>query len=304
MRVLYLILSLFLQIAVYAEQTKESGKTESLMKAVEEGNLKDLQELLDRGADVNRIDKREGVTPLILACMFGRVQFVEALIQARANVELRDTSNGATPLMWAAIQDPGKEAREKGIPTPSLESKTEIVKLLLKADAQPKVRDNWGGTPLLWASEEGNVEIVKMLIQAGADVNEGDHDGLTPLMAAANLDTPNHIQTTRVLISSKANIQAKNKKGDTALMYSLNNFRTENVRALIASGADVNHKNEAGFTPLMRAAQLARIEIMNVLIEAGADLTAKNIEGQSILAVAKAAGYDQAVQLLIKAGAK
>jgi ankyrin repeat protein len=304
MRTLSLILILLFLSAVYAEEKEKSTEKESLMVAVEEGNIHELKELIDKGANVNQVDEEEGVTPLIQACMFGRVDAVGALIHAGANIETPDSANGATPLMWAAIRDPGKEAREKGIPIPSLKAKNEIVRLLLKAGANAKAKDSWGGTPLLWAADEGNLEIAKMLLKAGADPNAGDGDGLTPLMASANYETTGHLQLMHVLLDAKASIHAQNKMGDTALFYAINNMGAENAQVLLKAGADVNHQNNLGYTPLMRAAQTARVEIIKVLIAAGADLNAKNKEGMSVLAVAERAGYKDAIDLLRSSGAK
>src|SRR5262245_46778443 len=139
MRILTFILCFAFLMAAYAEEEKKSTKTESLMEAIEEGNLHEVKELIHEGANVNAMDEEEGMTPLIVACMFGRVEAVDALIRAGANMELPDHSNGATPLMWASIKDPGKEAREKGIPIPPLENKIQIVRALLKAGAKAKV---------------------------------------------------------------------------------------------------------------------------------------------------------------------
>jgi ankyrin repeat protein len=36
--------------------------------------------------------------------------------------------------------------------------------LLLSADANPNIRDNWGETPLIKAAERGKVETVKVFI--------------------------------------------------------------------------------------------------------------------------------------------
>lgn len=56
-----------------------------------------------------------------------------------------------------------------------------IVRLLLAAGADPKVRDNHGRTALHFMSSP---EATALLIKAGADINAIDQDGQTPLLAA------------------------------------------------------------------------------------------------------------------------
>ena len=47
----------------------------------------------------------------------------------------------------------------------------DIVKLLIEADAYVNTKDNYGGTALMLALEEGQPEIAKLLKEAGADAN-------------------------------------------------------------------------------------------------------------------------------------
>ena len=282
----------------------EEKEGEGLMEAIEEGNLHEVRELVEEGEKINVVDVEEGVTPLIQAITFGKVDIVKFLLKSGADVNLPDESNAATPLMWGAILDPGKEARERGIPIPPLASKVEIVRALLASGAKVNIKNHWGGTALQWAADAGLPEMIKMLLQAGAEVNSGDDEGLTPLMAAANYETSDHANIVRLLLAAKADVHQKNKMGDTALMYAINNFKTENVQTLLKAGAEVNQRNSLGFTPLMKAGQLARLEIMSALIAAGADLQTKNSEGNSVLGVAIRAGYKDSIQLLRDAGAK
>lgn len=298
------LFSVLLILGVFDAFAQEPEEDESVMEAVEERNVRELNELIEKGADVNFLDEKEAVTPLILASMFGYPEIVKILLEAGAEVNMTDASNDATPLMWASMVDPGKEGRERGIPIPSPDVKLEIVQMLLQAGADTNVRNAWGGTAAQWAADEGNVDILKALIRAGADVNIADNDGLTPLMAAVNYDTPQHSQCSEILLKAGAAVDAKNASGDIALFYAMNNFKTDNTILLLKSGANVNHKNREGYTALMKASQLSRTEIMKVLLEAGADLNAKTAGGLSVLSVAKKAGYKPAIQLLLEAGAK
>jgi ankyrin repeat protein len=53
------------------------------------------------------------------------------------------------------------------------------VRALLKQDANVRVTDENGKTPLIWAAEKGRTEIVRLLLAAGADAQTRDNEGLT-----------------------------------------------------------------------------------------------------------------------------
>jgi ankyrin repeat protein len=65
---------------------------------------------------------------------------------------------------------------------------------------------------------------------------------------------------------------------------------SEMVKALIDKGADVNAKDKDGQTALMLAAGGGYTEIVKALIEKGADVNAKNNTGDTALSLAKKGG--------------
>ncbi len=66
-----------------------------------------------------------------------------------------------------------------------------------------------------------NYDSVKILIEKGADVNAKDNKGLTPLMYAAEYDTKGTI--INLLLENGADFNAKDNDGKTALEYASNN---------------------------------------------------------------------------------
>jgi ankyrin repeat protein len=124
-------------------------------------------------------------------------------------------------------------------------------------------------------AKSGNLERVKALLKDNPDlVSSKDKDGATPLYIAA---TSEHNDIAELLLAKGADVNAKDKYGNTALIESA--YRNAGlVKALIGAGVDVNAKLPDGWTALMRAADLGHADIVKALIAAGA----KEIDGTSL----------------------
>ncbi len=60
-----------------------------------------------------------------------------------------------------------------------------MVDYLISNGANTNVKDEYGNTPLHYASMCGNLEVVKYLINKGADINKKNNKGNTPLHYAS-----------------------------------------------------------------------------------------------------------------------
>jgi ankyrin repeat protein len=109
---------------------------------------------------------------------------------------------------------------------------TRAVQAALKAGANPNTRDELGSTALMHASAYASVACMRSLIAAGADVNAASAAGFTPLMWSAS--DPAKL---RLLLSHHANVQARSKDGNTALILARQNGFTEAEPVLLAAGA-------------------------------------------------------------------
>ena len=122
------------------------------------------------------------------------------------------------------------------------------VKLLVKEGAKVGVRDQFGDTPLHWASGHGYLPVVKYLISDGAEVNARDFHGQTPLFGADNA------AIAEVLIAHGAQVNARDTIGQTPLDRAAWDGRIPVIKVLLAHGAHVNARDMNGFTPLDNAA--------------------------------------------------
>lgn len=126
------------------------------------------------------------------------------------------------------------------------EGKPEDVVRLLGEKVDVNVRDQSGGTALMWAVALGRKDIVQVLLDHKADPEAATPDGATPLMAAAAAGYP---AVVRLLLDKGAKVNARDSLfGNTPLMWAARAGHEEIVRILLNAGADVNIANKEGKT--------------------------------------------------------
>jgi hypothetical protein len=121
-------------------------------------------------------------------------------------------------------------------PTPligaAMTNNTEAVRKLLADGAKPdEARFIGGRTPLFFAAMHGNREMTEALMAKGADINATDDSGSTPLMwVAANEAADTTLVEDYLLFG--ANLNVKNKMGETALKWAMRRGYTPVVELL------------------------------------------------------------------------
>ena len=132
--------------------------------------------LLDKGADVNSIDKT-GETALYRASTEGLAVAVQMLLEYGAKPDVKHKLlQGETSLHSAAFQ-----------------SNVAIVQLLLAAGANVHVKSQDGDTALhhavtathIYVDVQGQFAVVQLLLAKGADVAKKNKKGYTPMCCAA-----------------------------------------------------------------------------------------------------------------------
>ena len=141
---------------------------------------------------------------------------------------------------------------------------------------------------------------VRALVQAKADVNAAEGDGATALHWASYRD---QLDAADLLIRAGANVDAANDLGATPLWLASQNGSAAMVRRLLEAGADVNRALLAGETPLMVAARAGKAEVVELLAARGANLNARASRGQTALMWAVAQKHPAVVRALIAHGA-
>jgi|GEM_PF-7022133 len=174
-------------------------------------------------------------------------------------------------------------------------------------DVEPWVLENrkrkevWD-TALMIAAETGNREVMPVLFNLGIDINELDKDGLTPLMRTTIMGHKTAVQT---LLDVGANVDHKNEKQKTALMYAVvraissRGNEIEIVQMLLGAGAKVDEKDEDGDAPLMLIAKNTDLtnnkhkQFVKALLNAGATVDVRDNLERTPLMYAAHIAYTQ-----------
>lgn len=148
---------------------------------------------------------------------------------------------------------------------------------------------------LLRACAKGAEEDVLELLGAGADLNAKDAKGRTPLMFASLRDRCNIV---KILLGKGADANATGDKGETALLLACLGGHARIARELVKKGADVNSRTRRGSTPLMAASRIGSLDTVQLLLENGARIRFKDSRGRTALERARDAGRDEICGLL------
>lgn len=265
----------------------------SLIKAVKEGDIKLVQQLLDKGADVNFQDEDGGWTPLLNAVEISEEDIVDLLLRHGADPCLRK-NNGATPFIVAGIV-----------------GNVKLLKLFLSKGSDINEYDHNGFTAFMEAACYGKVEALRFLYENGAKVNLGRETkedqrkirkgGATALMDAAK---NGHVEVLKILLDEMgADVKACDNMGRNALIHAFQNSIKETmeaiVRLLLDHGVDVNVRGEKGKTPLILAVEKRNSNLVKMLLEQEhIEVNETDREGKTALLLAVELRLKEIVQLL------
>lgn len=179
----------------------------------------------------------EGYGPLQRAASDGDVGALSALLDAGADVEVRDGA-GRTPAIIAAFGSHGaalERLAAAGADLNALEHRAyDVVTIAAVADdralldvaldlgaAADTVTSPYDGTALIAAAHLGHHAVVARLIEAGAPLDHVNNLGWTALMEAVVLGDggADHVATVRALVEAGADRSIADREGATPLEH-------------------------------------------------------------------------------------
>jgi ankyrin repeat protein len=142
---------------------------------------------------------------------------------------------------------------------------------------------------------------VARLLTSKADVNAAQPDGSTALhWSSYEADA----RTTALLLKARANPNVRTVTGVTPLELACESGNAEVVKLLLKGGADPNATLSHGETPLMMAARTGSVPILELLVGKGVNVDAREqLRGTTALMWAAANSNTDAVRFLISKGA-
>jgi ankyrin repeat protein len=154
--------------------------------------------------------------------------------------------------------------------------------------------------PLVDAARNADRDALRRLLQEKADVNAAEGDGTTALHWASYRD--DH-ESASLLLRAGARVNAANDLGATPLWLASQNGSVDMVRRLLEGGADPNLALLAGETPLMVGARAGKADVVDLLAAKGADVNARASRDQTALMWAVAQKHPGVVTVLLARGA-
>lgn len=247
--------------------------------AASDGNLQEVKQLLELGADIEKIFGEYG-TALAAAAGEGQLSCIKYLLDKGADIN----SGTGSPL---GLLSPVERA--------IIKRHSAVAEFLLQEGAQISV------SSLIWALQEFDMPFITQLIKWGAKNSpRGLLFGGDLLHAVAGL---NQVEIPNIIILLVEVGSLNSYKGLTALHKAVESGCERNVKVLLELKASVNVRDLQDFSPLQIAAGLDRPDILSLLLEAGAEVNPGKGKVESPLLIAMGQGNVLNAKLLLGAGA-
>jgi ankyrin repeat protein len=288
-----------------------------LHQAASNGDLSQLRQLLDEGADIDSYNDRDGHTPLMSACLSPNagLEVVEFLLGRGADIHAHSR----------AIYEENKPVIELAVRNASLEK----IRLLIENGADVGVRPN-GCTLLVSAAYAQKMDVFDLLVAAGAPIdgesiyresalsvlsNRGyfpqvgtllalgaDPTPLewTPLMRAIALGT---LQDVQDILDLGADLEATDRWKRTPFLLSIQTGDTEKTALLLANGANRGATGRCGKPPMRYPIDRDDTRMLRWLIDQGFDLNQEDKSGHTPLMDAAENSAPGCFRLLVESGA-
>lgn len=237
------------KIKRFVERKREESLQKKLFHAIEDGKLRNVEEMLERPDVRADMQDREGNTALHLAAYHMQRAIIDLLIKRGASVHARNQS-GKTPLHSAAMKTP------------------ETIALLCKYGAACDAQDALGNTPLHYAVTDHWSNTSQELVMRGASLNIQNGEGDTPLHLVFRLLPSSVFEST---LDAKTSADYERKIIIQCLLNAGARIDIRNNRNELPAPATHSLMQEFIYKPLLHAITLAENKVVHRLLKIGLD---------------------------------
>lgn len=234
--------------------------------------------LIAAGADRAKPAVNDGATPVQGAKDRGQTAVSAVLdAQATASALLAAAAAGDANKVAAALGDGASieshdDHRRTALLLASLNDRVDVARLLVQLGADPDAQDDRQDSAWLVTGVTGSVAMLETLLPANPDLTLRNRFGGTSIIPASERG---HVGYVRRVVKTKININHINNLGWTALLEAIvlgqgTKPWQEIVQILLDSGANPNLADAHGVSPLRNAESRGYDEIAKILRAAGA----------------------------------
>jgi len=246
-------------------------------------NLNMINYLIDHGANIDA-KNNAGLTPLLLiSSRHSELRTIQLLIQRGADVNANDSMGQNILQRFTSGPDPFSRAFFMYSITYGINSK-KSVNYLLKNGLDVNSTDHQGYNTLykILHKYEGSLlskYLVKRILNSTTNFDLLASNGKT-LLHFATETRPGLVQ---VMLKLGANIKEISKDNRTVLHYAAISGSVKLLKLFLGRGIDITRKSNTGKTALLDAASNGNMKALKFLISKGAKVTATSNDGKNAL---------------------
>ncbi len=287
----------------------------ALWDAVENQEVGNVERLLERGADPEKLPKGKSQTLIEVAARKGDPEIVNMLLEKGVHP---DSARGSETPLWLAMVNGNELAaielvdaganiegpKREGFSPFYFAVMEDYLDLVTKMVAHKVDIHSEGpaGSPAHEAAENGNFEMLQLLSMNGADMNRINTDGESPIFLAFDAGK---YEAAQWMMENGAVLKGANILGNTVLTNMAEKNDTVALRILCGADAAPNTRNRVGESALHRAAAMGHLESAKILVnECQAKINLRDNRGLSPAGLAFREGQTDLVDYLTSAGGR
>lgn len=294
----------------------------SIHDAVRAGDVQQLSDIVERGANLNEVDALHQFTPLHWAAHSGSLECLHWLLWNGADAT-QTTTRGWTAAHVAAIR--GQDACLQALIVNGANLATQddrgctpvhlaathghsfSLQIMLRSGVDPSVTDKREWRPVHYAAFHGRLGCLQLLAKWGCGIEDVDYNGNLPVHLAA---MEGHLHCFKFLLSRMNNsvqaLKAFNDNGENVLDLA-HRFLKQNIVQFIQGaeyeGSHSDDQDDLAF-PGHVAAFKGDLEMLKKLIDDGViNLNERDENGSTPMHKAAGQGHIDCLQWLIEMGA-